>query len=163
MLSENQARALLREAGSTFPVGPDPQLVERARRARRTRRLTALAAAAAVATVITGGTSLGLGTPPTPPGPVAPDVSAPAVPSDPPTTTKPEARGVTVPALEGLTQDEARTRLKELGLRPDVLVGDSCEPTGGVVGQSPKPGTDLPPGSYVDVVVAGAAAPSTCD
>ena len=158
MLTEDQARALLREAGDTIEVGPEPTLLERARRARRHRRLTVLTAAAAAAAVVTGGAAIGLSGPSPSPTPAAP---GPATPSEKTKPSKPST--VTVPLVDGLTEAEATARLEELGLQTSVFVGDSCEPPGTVIGVDPKPGTSVPPGSTVELFVSGSAGPGTCE
>ncbi len=158
MLTEDQARALLGEAGDTISVAPEPTLLERARRARRGRRLITLSAAAAVATVVAGGTAIGVSDPSTGPAPAAPGRSTPAASTKPPTS-----RTVTVPALEGLEEQVATARLQELGLRVSYFVGDSCEPPGSVMSVDPEPGTAVTPDSTVELVVSGSAGPGTCE
>ena len=147
MLTEDQARALLRDAGDTITVGAEPSLLDRARRARRRRRLTALASAAAVTAVVAGGAAIGLtGSGPTP-GPAAP---------------APTPDLVAVPSLVGLSDGQATKLVKESGLRASVVVGDSCEPTGSVIGQEPEAGAEVEPGTWVDVVLEGPAGPGAC-
>jgi eukaryotic-like serine/threonine-protein kinase len=66
---------------------------------------------------------------------------------------------VTVPDLDGMTLDEARRTLTDVGLElGDLTTGESQTgvPEGTVVGQSPDAGGDVDEGSAVDLVVAGA-------
>jgi serine/threonine-protein kinase len=67
--------------------------------------------------------------------------------------------GVTVPYLQGLTLDEARATLADVGLELGDLSSGQGEPgtvEGTVIGQSPESGTDVDEGSAVDLVIAGA-------
>jgi hypothetical protein len=148
MLTEDQARALLHNAGDSITVGPEPTLLDKARSSRRARRLVALASAAAVTAVVAGGAAIGLAGP------------APTPVPTPPATARDL---VVVPALVGLSEEQATKLAKERGLRTSVVVGDSCEQAGGVIGQQPEPGAKVEPGSWVDVVVAGAPGPEACD
>jgi beta-lactam-binding protein with PASTA domain len=66
---------------------------------------------------------------------------------------------VTVPDLNGMTLDEARTTLSDVGLELGDLTngeGKTGVPQGTVVDQSPAAGDKVDEGSAVDLVVAGA-------
>ena len=66
---------------------------------------------------------------------------------------------VTVPYLKGLTLDEARATLSDVGLDLGDLSTGQGEPgtvQGTVIGQSPESGVDVDEGSAVDLVIAGA-------
>ncbi len=74
------------------------------------------------------------------------DVAGPAPPPAPDT--------VEVPRLVGLRAAEARSQLRELGLRVTQRPVESTEPKGTVVRQSPPPGTDLRKGQAVLLTVS---------
>ncbi len=66
---------------------------------------------------------------------------------------------VTVPDLTGMTLDEARTTLSDLGLELGALTtgqSDSGSREGTVLDQSPKPGVEVDEGTAVDLVIVGA-------
>ena len=68
--------------------------------------------------------------------------------------------GVAVPDLRGLTLDEARTTLSDVGLELGALTTGQGEPgtvEGTVIGQSPEAGAERDEGSTVDLVLAGTA------
>ena len=69
------------------------------------------------------------------------------------------AGSVTVPDLTGLTLDEARGTLSDVGLElGDLSSGEAAAgtPEGTVIGQTPAAGEEVDEGSTVDLVVAGA-------
>lgn len=105
--------------------------------------------------------------------PPAPQASASAAPSAPATTrTTPPATSapprsaapetVVVPGdLVGLTEDEARQRLEDAGLRVQVTRrADATMAPGTVIEANPEPGTDVEVNSVVRIVVATAPRPS---
>ncbi|HEY4616396.1 MAG TPA: Stk1 family PASTA domain-containing Ser/Thr kinase, partial [Citricoccus sp.] len=68
---------------------------------------------------------------------------------------------VQVPDLSGMTRDEARQALEDLGLSMDVeTVERSDVPAGTVLGQEQSAGTEVPQGSPVGVQVAAEPRPS---
>lgn len=170
MLSENEARALLREAGDTVPVTAGTDLLETARRARRGRRAVIASAAAAVTIIVAGGTAVGLTGPETsgPIAPAGPTTTAPITdgatePTDGPSEFQEESGGpklVDVPILVEYSEKEALRRVREWGLEAEVSREPApCEPEGEVIQQVPQAGTKVPPGSTVVLVVgAGGSA-----
>jgi hypothetical protein len=106
--------------------------------------------------------------------PPAPQASGPAVPSAPATTvpttapatsappTSAEPETVKVPDdLVGLTEEEARQRLTDAGLRVQVVRReDATMAPGTVLDSEPGPGSDVEPNSVVRIVVATAPRPS---
>jgi serine/threonine-protein kinase len=67
---------------------------------------------------------------------------------------------VTVPDVRGLTLDEARTTLSDVGLELGSLTptaGTPGTPQGTVLEQTPVPGSEVDDGSAVDLVIAGGA------
>ena len=67
---------------------------------------------------------------------------------------------VTVPDLTGMTLDEARTTLADVGLELGSLTpgaGAVGTAPGTVLGQTPTPGTEVDEGSVVDLVITGGA------
>jgi len=69
------------------------------------------------------------------------------------------AGSVTVPDVTGLTLDEARGTLSDVGLElGDLSSGEAAAgtPEGTVIGQTPAAGEEVDEGSMVDLVVAGA-------
>ncbi|GAA0563919.1 hypothetical protein GCM10010172_54150 [Paractinoplanes ferrugineus] len=103
----------------------------------------------------------------------APVSSAPTKPSSEPTTTTPSAEPSTteptttevrVPALLGLTLDDARDALNQNGLRYRVLYKNSAAPQGTVIDSDPKEGQAVPPDTRITIVVSGtdpSASPSS--
>jgi beta-lactam-binding protein with PASTA domain len=73
----------------------------------------------------------------------------PTEPTPPPTPAT-----IEVPRLVGLTSSEARTRLRDLGLRSTQRPVESTRPKGTVVAQSPRPGTQLREGRAVTLTVS---------
>lgn len=78
---------------------------------------------------------------------VALEVAGPRKPPPVPVT-------VEVPRLVGLRAADARSQLRELGLRVTQRPVESTEPKGTVVSQSPPPGTDLRKGQAVLLTVS---------
>jgi hypothetical protein len=83
------------------------------------------------------------------------------------TTSVPNGRSVTVPALVGLTQVEAGSTLGAIGLNVGYVSTDPSAqyPPGIVISQSPPSDTSVAPGSSVSLVVSsrlsGGQSPST--
>jgi hypothetical protein len=108
-------------------------------------------------------------------GTPAPSASPPPVPTSalpptrpprttPPTTAPPseDPGTVAVPPLVGESEDVARQRLTDAGLRVAVTRRvDGSVPPGTVLDVSPDPGTEVAPNSVVRIVVATAPAPRT--
>ncbi|MFP5333854.1 MAG: PASTA domain-containing protein, partial [Actinomycetes bacterium] len=63
---------------------------------------------------------------------------------------------VSVPDLRGMTQQEARAELQELGLEPGVVTteDDAEVDAGRVVRTEPESGASVPPGTQVDLVLS---------
>jgi hypothetical protein len=105
-----------------------------------------------------------------PPAPQASASAAPSAPattrttppatSAPPTSAAPET--VVVPGdLIGLTEDEARQKLEDAGLRVQVTRrADATMAPGTVIEADPEPGSDVEPNTVVRIVVATAPRPS---
>lgn len=74
-----------------------------------------------------------------------------AIPPAQPTITEPT---ITVPDLAGARSSEARSRLRELGLRVTQKPIESPRPKGTVIRQSPAPGTELREGQTVTLTVS---------
>ncbi|MBW6394857.1 MAG: PASTA domain-containing protein [Thermus sp.] len=69
-----------------------------------------------------------------------------------------QARLNPLPELKGLRQEEAEARLSELGYRlAGVAQVESPEPLGTVLASDPPPGTPLPPGASVRLLVSRGA------
>jgi hypothetical protein len=106
-------------------------------------------------------------TAPTSAAPTTPTSAAPTTttPSAEPTTTEPTTTEVLVPALLGLSLDDARDALNQTGLRYRVLYqSSSTAPQGIVIDSDPPEGQVVPPDTRVTIVVAGtdpSATPST--
>jgi beta-lactam-binding protein with PASTA domain len=64
---------------------------------------------------------------------------------------------VNLPSLLGLDQQEAESRLRELGLIPDVETENADQPEGEVIGQDPGPGSTLRKGTRVTLIVSTGA------
>ena len=79
-----------------------------------------------------------------------------ATPSKPPQATP--APRVEIPRLLGLTSSDARSRLRELGLRSTVTLVESAQPEGTVTGQSPRAGAQIEKGGSVALRVSSGAA-----
>jgi beta-lactam-binding protein with PASTA domain len=72
----------------------------------------------------------------------------------PPQETTPPPATIEVPRLIGLTSSEARSRLRDLGLRSTQRPIESTRPKGTVVAQSPRPGTRVRDGQAVTLTVS---------
>jgi beta-lactam-binding protein with PASTA domain/predicted Ser/Thr protein kinase len=70
------------------------------------------------------------------------------------------ARRVQVPAVIGLQQDVADTRIRDAGLIPDLESRDSSAPAGQVIAQDPAPGTTVATHTAVTVVVSNGPSPA---
>ncbi|MEX0851182.1 MAG: PASTA domain-containing protein [Gaiellaceae bacterium] len=68
--------------------------------------------------------------------------------------TPPAQQTITVPDLVGARSSEARSRLRELGLRVTQKPIESPRPKGTVIRQSPAPGTDVREGQTVTLTVS---------
>jgi outer membrane biosynthesis protein TonB len=91
--------------------------------------------------------------PPKPPKPgKPPEPPRPPKPPKPPKPHKPRHLNVIVPGVVGLPVDTARSVLTESGLSPGMAYTTSGQP-GRVTAQSPGPGSSLPRGSYITLVV----------
>jgi hypothetical protein len=92
----------------------------------------------------------------------APTTAAPTTAG--PTTTAPSPSATTqgpvvVPPLLGLPEDRARAQLLAAGLQPRLEYRSASQPAGTVVDADPEPGTVVPPGSTVTLVVSTGPAP----
>jgi penicillin-binding protein 1A len=68
---------------------------------------------------------------------------------------------VTVPNVIGLELDDAEEEILQAGLEPVVVVVNSTEPEGDVVGQDPRPGSRVTQGGEVEVEVSSGKQPDT--
>jgi hypothetical protein len=102
--------------------------------------------------------------------PAAPSSSAPPSqpPSQPPSSAAPSSRppttaaaGAVVPPVLGMSEEEARQRLTDTGLRVEVARrADPASPPGTVIDVDPDEGAAVAPNSVVRIVVAQAPKPS---
>jgi hypothetical protein len=102
--------------------------------------------------------------PPSQPPPPAVTSAAPTVsrpPSSPPRPSSVAPAVTVVPTVVGVSEEEARQRLADAGLRVQVRrqTSSSAEP-GTVLSSNPDVGTEVPQGSVVQLVVAVAPSPS---
>jgi cytoskeletal protein RodZ len=74
-------------------------------------------------------------------------------PTSPP-TTEPTATEVTVPALEGLSQQEAQQALDRSGLTYRLIFRASDAAPGTVIDSDPSEGQEVPPDTQVTLVIA---------
>jgi hypothetical protein len=79
-------------------------------------------------------------------------------PTTSPTTTEPTTTEVTVPALRGLSLEEAQAALARTGLKPRVIYRNGDAPPGTVIDSDPAEGQEVPPDTRVTLVVAKGAA-----
>ena len=86
-------------------------------------------------------------------GSQTPQPTTPAQPTPPPK--------VEIPSLVGLTSADARSSLRELGLRSMVTLVESERPEGTVIGQSPRAGAEIREGGTVTLRVSTGPAPVT--
>jgi PASTA domain len=78
-----------------------------------------------------------------------------AAPTTAQTTTEPTPSAVTIPALRGLSQDEARQALSRRGLSSRVrFVNSTDAPPGTVIDSDPAEGQEVPPDTVVTLVIA---------
>jgi len=107
----------------------------------------------------------GDGTTPAPaptPSATAPETTEPsteptteAPPTTQPTTAAPTTAEVTIPALRGLSQDEARQALSRRGLSSRLrFVNSTDAPPGTVIDSDPAEGQEVPPDTVVTLVIA---------
>jgi eukaryotic-like serine/threonine-protein kinase len=66
---------------------------------------------------------------------------------------------VTVPALVGLSSDDAEARLRELGLTPHLVYVHSLAVVGNVVAQEPAAGARVARGTRVTISISGGPGP----
>jgi hypothetical protein len=93
--------------------------------------------------------------------PIAPPSTEPTTePTTTPPTTEPTATEVTVPALRGLSRDQAQAALSRRGLssRLRFVVSDDA-PAGTVIDSDPEEGQEVPPDTVVTLIIA--AEPTT--
>lgn len=64
-----------------------------------------------------------------------------------------------VPKLVGLTEEEAKARLEEAGLKVQVRTKQSYEPQGTVIEQSRRPDNEVERGAYVRITVSDGSLP----
>lgn len=90
-----------------------------------------------------------------------PRTSAPAArptttpPTTQPTTTEPTGpTEITVPALLGLSQEEAEQALSRRGLKSRAIFRPSDNPAGTVIDSDPAEGQEVPPDTQVTLVIA---------
>jgi cytoskeletal protein RodZ len=90
---------------------------------------------------------------PTATRPTTPPTSA--APTTQQTTTEPTPSAVTIPALRGLSQDEARQALSRRGLSSRLRFLSSTDaPPGTVIDSDPAEGQEVPPDTVVTLVIA---------
>ena len=132
MLTDDEARRLLHQAGETVTVDPAPPIVDERGRRRIWPVLAAAAAvvAVAVATVLIT-------------GPKSPDS----------TPTPPTTDGVQIPSVLGYDLTAAEAALRDAGLSTRVREVPICDRTY-VRGTRPAAGTTMTPGTTVVVEVA---------
>jgi len=140
MLSENEARDLLRKAGETIDV--DPSTPVHITAAPRNRWLI-LGAAAGVAAISLGSWAVfgddGAG----------PDHSGPAV-----STTTDGVPDGTVPSVFGYDRETGTAFLVGLGYQVKVEEKPDCDAPGRAIGTVPDTGTPVEPGATVTLLVA---------
>jgi serine/threonine-protein kinase len=66
---------------------------------------------------------------------------------------------VSVPNVVGLQEDDARARLRAVGLEPAVVSVHSLSQVASVVAQHPAPGVDVARSSRVTISVSGGPGP----
>jgi eukaryotic-like serine/threonine-protein kinase len=76
-------------------------------------------------------------------------------PTQPSSSIPTYASKVIVPEVRGLTVEQARQRLRNIGLTLTVETVNFSQPSGRVIDQDPKPGTRVDPRSQICIVVAG--------
>lgn len=115
------------------------------------------------------GDTLGPATTPSAPAPTTARPTTPptsAAPTTQQATTEPTPSEVTIPALRGLSQDEARQALSRRGLSSRLrFVSSADAPPGTVIDSDPAEGQEVPPDTVVTLVIAAeprtSATPST--
>ncbi|GAA4677727.1 PASTA domain-containing protein [Phytohabitans rumicis] len=90
------------------------------------------------------------------PSPTLAPTSAPATSAAPTTGPPPTTAAATVPVppLVGLTQNQARAALEELGLGYRLVFRQSTQPAGTVIETDPAAGVAVPEGTEVTIVIA---------
>ncbi|HEV8565999.1 MAG TPA: PASTA domain-containing protein [Actinoplanes sp.] len=82
-------------------------------------------------------------------------------PTTRPTTTEPTQTAVTVPALRGLSQQEAQQALSRRGLAARLrFVPSTKAPPGTVIDSDPPEGQEVPPDTTVTLIIAAAPTPT---
>jgi hypothetical protein len=95
-----------------------------------------------------------------PPAPTTKTTAPTTAPATQQTTTEPTPSEVTIPALRGRSEEEARQALSRRGLSSRLRFVSSTEaPPGTVIDSDPAEGQEVPPGTVVTLVIA--AAPTT--
>lgn len=139
MLTEHEARELLRQAGETIEVRGAAPIID-----GKPRRPWALVGAAGVAASLVLAAFVGLGQ-----DPGGPDDGGSANPG--PTDGVPAG---SVPSVFAHTRASATDLLEGLGYRVDVRREDTCVQAGRVVGTEPSTGTPVDEGGTVTLLVA---------
>lgn len=146
MLTEDDARVLLREAAATVDVGAATESTAIVRRARNRRRVLLLSVAAGAVTAVAAITA----------------VTRADLDNSPSRPPAPNPEMVAVPNLTGLTQQAAVRIVRDRGLKPRVSVEPArCVPIGEVIGTRPQAGARLTTRATLVVVVSsgGPASP----
>jgi cytoskeletal protein RodZ len=93
---------------------------------------------------------------PTPPSPT---------PSPTPTAASPTANLATIPSdIVGKPSDDARAELNQLGITATITTKVSGDyPPGTVIGSDPNPGSQVPVGTQITLIVAAAPSPTPTD
>jgi hypothetical protein len=83
-------------------------------------------------------------------------------PTTRPTTTEPTQTAVTIPALRGLSQQEAQQALSRRGLASRLrFVPSTDAPPGTVIDSDPPEGQEVPPDTVVTLIIAATPTPTT--
>lgn len=83
-------------------------------------------------------------------------------PTTRPTTTEPTQTAVTIPALRGLSQQDAQRALSKRGLSSRLrFVVSTQAPPGTVIDSDPPEGQEVPPDTTVTLIIAATPPPST--
>jgi PASTA domain len=83
-------------------------------------------------------------------------------PTTRPTTTEPTQTAVTIPALRGLSQQEAQQALSRRGLASRLrFVASTQAPPGTVIDSDPPEGQEVPPDTTVTLIIAAQPTPTT--
>jgi hypothetical protein len=83
-------------------------------------------------------------------------------PTTRPTTTEPTQTAVTIPALRGLSQQEAQQALSRRGLASRLrFVASTDAPPGTVIDSDPPEGQEIPPDTTVTLIIVAQPTPTT--